>query len=130
MSKVTSSNHLSWERVPNEQVRACRLRGDLIMDGLVLHLPDCKEETSDIESKNCPDALDREDRGDDHTPFDRGDVGALGVQRSGQLSLSEAVLETEHPDAEANVFRVGGWERRRFEDLSASTAKAILCGKL
>jgi hypothetical protein len=100
------------------------------MGGLILHFSDCNEQTGDIKSENCPDALDGEDRGDDYTPFDRGDVGALGVQRSGQLSLSETVLETEHPDAEANVFSVGGWERRRFEDLSASTAKAILCGKL
>ena len=44
-------------------MRAYRLRGDLVMGGLILHLPDCKEQTGDIESENCPDALDREDRG-------------------------------------------------------------------
>jgi hypothetical protein len=100
------------------------------MGGLILHLPDCKEQTGDIESENCPDALDREDRGDDYTPFDRGNVGASGVQGSGQLSLGETVLETEHPDAAADVFRVGGWKHRGFENLSASTAKTILSGKL
>jgi hypothetical protein len=57
-------------------------------------LPDCKEQTGDVESENRPDALDREDRWDDYTPFYRGDVGAPGVQRSSKLGLGEAVLET------------------------------------
>jgi hypothetical protein len=100
------------------------------MVGLALHLADYKEQTSDIESENRPDALDRKDRRDDYTPFNRGDVGAVGVQRSGQLGLGETVLETEHPDAAADAFRVDRWKRRRLENLSAAPAKTIFCGKL
>ena len=94
MSKVIESKRGSWEGVPNEQGSEDRLRGDLAVIGVVFHLPDCEEQTGDVESENCPDALDREDRWDDYTPFYRGDVGAPGVQRSSKLGLGEAVLET------------------------------------